>query len=299
MKLLQLTAFKQIIFGLPLMISGVLLGIYSHPEAVEFNFKRGVLIFLAFLFARSSGMTFNQLIDRKIDEKNLRTQNRLIPSGGLSPRNAALVAWTTLIAFILCCQMLGKTCFFLSFFAAFLLIFYSFTKRFTSLCHFVLGCVHLLSPLMAAAACTHHLSFPAFVLGIASFCLISGNDIIYAIQDVTFDKGHLLHSIPVRIGEAESIKLATILHVATCLLLGCLGLSISSVFLTLSLPLLTGFILWSTRKFLFKKDVFHFFFWSNALVSSIILLLILIVIIPIPLRKLGCRLRQSSGFERL
>ena len=212
----ELTRLELSFFGLPFLIGGALLPFASFQFLTHF---RGVeaLRFLwlipAFMAARISGMAFNQLIDAKIDGKNARTKERPIPSGRASAMEAGKIAWTSLFAFVLICAFINKACLSMSFVAALLIILYSYMKRISMACHFVLGAIHLLGPVMAAALISGSFSKPAFYLGVMAFFSIAANDIAYAIQDVSFDIKEKLHSIPARLGVDKALWIARFCHI--------------------------------------------------------------------------------------
>lgn len=275
----KLTEYNKIFFSLPMLLSGICLGYFTFPEKCLFSFSwMGILP--AFIFARISGMAFNQLIDNKIDALNPRTSKRAIPLKLATPLQVGLLAALSLLGFILSCAVINKSCFFLSLFIAFLLVFYSFTKRFTFCSHFILGLIHLFCPLMAAQAVTSSFCPLALLLGIGAFCLISGNDIIYSMQDLAFDKKHLLYSIPASFGPSKGIVSVFFLHFCTCLCLCLLGINMHSLALASILPLTAfGILLFLDLKCyqIIKKGSLlgAHFFWSNTITSFLILFFIL------------------------
>lgn len=218
----DLTNFQMTLFGLPFIIVGALLPLSNFDFLFTLGFSdllRCLWILPAFLTARIAGMAFNQLIDREIDAKNPRTASRALPSGRATPKQARMIAWGSLAAFIVICSQINTLCFMLSIVAAALIYLYSYTKRFTPLCHLVLGAVHLLGPVMAAAALSGQLSPAALFLGIGACLTIAGNDIVWAIQDFYFDKSHHLCSIPSKYGLVRSLKISRILHTLCILML--------------------------------------------------------------------------------
>ncbi|MBS0624204.1 MAG: UbiA family prenyltransferase [Verrucomicrobia bacterium] len=218
----DLTRLEQTLFGLPFVLAGALLPLALYPRSMC-SFSSWLWLILAFIAARVSGMAFNQLIDRHFDARNPRTQARPIPSGRATAAQARWIAWGALTVFIFICSQLNTVCLFLAPLAALLIYVYSYLKRVHIVCHFVLGTIHLLGPVMAAAAICNHLVGPALLLGLAALCSISGHDIVYAIQDYRFDRTHQLHSLPARFGLKASLNLSKLLHGMCVLFLLLLG----------------------------------------------------------------------------
>lgn len=217
----DLTRIEQVFFGLPFLLAGALLPLILVDLTFSF---RWILILPAFILARFSGMAFNQLIDRHLDAKNSRTKMRPLPSKRVSERQAQTIACGTLFLFILICSQINARCFYLAPFAAFLLIIYSYLKRMTVLCHFVLGLIHFLGPLMASVAVSGEILLPMVFLSGAAACLISGSDIIYAIQDCAFDREAKLYSLPAKWGIEKSLFIARLSHLMCIVLLLCVGI---------------------------------------------------------------------------
>lgn len=272
----RLTKFTESFFGLPFLFSGLYLGWPANIELYKL-----VWVLPAFFCARISGMAFNQLIDRKIDAKNPRTKTRVLPANEANIKQAMLVALTTLFGFILSSAFINQLCFLFSFPIAFLIVFYSFTKRFTFLSHFFLGMIHLFCPFMAAMAVSNAFSLEALLLGFAAFCLIAGNDMIYGMQDLEFDRGHLLHSIPVKYGLRKSMFLVRGIHLCTCLLFASIGICIHSYLVAFVLPLLAGLFFIVCHKKCYQEikkgcSLGTHFFWSNTSISILALVMILL-----------------------
>lgn len=165
--------------------------------------------------ARSAAMGFNRLVDADIDKKNPRTDKREIPTGRLSKLSTLKFIVLSGGIFILSSAMLGKICLLLSVPVLLLLLFYSYTKRFTWLCHIYLGFVISLAPAGAWVALTNSLSWPIVFLSLALMTNIGGFDILYACQDVDFDSEEKLFSIPSEMGVEKALKISTYLHIAT------------------------------------------------------------------------------------
>jgi 4-hydroxybenzoate polyprenyltransferase len=208
------------VFALPFALVGVVLGSYQRRPTV------GMVgwVVLAFTAARFVGMGFNRIVDREIDARNPRTAMREIPRGVLGVGEA----WASVLVagglFVLAAAQLNRLCLILSPVALAWVCFYSFTKRFTRWSHLVLGIGMSIAPVGGYLAITGAWSDPWWMLVALSLAVTTwggGFDVLYALQDVGFDRGQGLHSVPVAFGETGAIRVARLLHVAT---IGCLAL---------------------------------------------------------------------------
>jgi 4-hydroxybenzoate polyprenyltransferase len=163
--------------------------------------------------ARSAAMAFNRYLDRSFDAKNPRTAIREIPKGIISPSSALQFVILSSTLFVLAALCINPICFFLSPVALFVILFYSFTKRFTALCHLVLGLGLSLAPIGAYLAVTGHFNLLPVFFSLAVIFWVSGFDIIYALQDIDFDQSQNLYSIPSLLGIKNALKLSEFLHV--------------------------------------------------------------------------------------
>ena len=177
-----------------------------------------VLVILCMIFARSAAMAFNRWLDAKYDALNPRTVVREIPAGVIQSNNALLFTIVNCVLFIACTFFINRLCFYLSSVALFVILFYSYTKRFTALCHLVLGVGLSLAPIGAYIAVTGQFSLLPILFSITVLCWVSGFDIIYALQDEDFDKQHQLHSIPAAVGKTKALRISELLHLlaASC-----------------------------------------------------------------------------------
>ncbi len=164
------------------------------------------------IFARTSAMAFNRYADRFIDEKNDRTKQREIPSGIISPVAALSLVIISSLFFVLITYTINSLCFYLSPVALLVVLGYSFTKRFTWLCHLILGIGLSLAPIGAYIAVTGKFDWLPLFFSFAVICWVSGFDIIYALQDVEFDKQNKLYSIPSFLGKSNALTLSSFLH---------------------------------------------------------------------------------------
>ena len=213
---LSLIKFSHTVFALPFAIIGFFLAIHSG-EAV-FSLQKLIMVVLCMIFARSAAMGFNRYIDRKFDEKNPRTAVREIPAGIISANAALIFVIVSSIAFIVCTYFINSICLVLSPVALIVVLGYSYTKRFTPLCHLILGLGLSLAPIGAYLALTGHFALVPILFSALVFLWTGGFDIIYALQDEEFDRNNGLKSIPVLFGTKKALRLSEILHSVTALI---------------------------------------------------------------------------------
>jgi 4-hydroxybenzoate polyprenyltransferase len=216
---LSLIKFSHTIFALPFAMIGFFLGVNNRPEG--FSWSLLGLVVLCMVFARSAAMAFNRYIDRDIDEQNPRTAKREIPAGIITPQNALIFVILNAGLFILTTFFINQLVFFLSPVALLVVLGYSFTKRFTALCHFVLGLGLSLAPIGAYLATGNGFDVIPLLYSSAVLLWVAGFDIIYALQDEEFDRSLQLSSVPVVLGKKKALWLSTFLHImcAGCILL--------------------------------------------------------------------------------
>ena len=207
---LSLIKFSHTVFALPFALTGFTLGYLKVANADYIRLL--ILVLLCMVFARSAAMAFNRWLDRDIDAKNPRTIIREIPAGIISPKAALWFVIFNVILFILCTYFINPLCFALSPVALLVILGYSYTKRFTALCHLVLGIGLALAPVGAYLAVTGSFDWLPVLLGIAVIFWVAGFDIIYALQDQEFDKSNDLNSIPVVTGTTKAIRVSEIFH---------------------------------------------------------------------------------------
>ncbi len=207
---LSLVKFSHTIFALPFALIGFMLSIH---EGYHFSWKLFLLVLACMATARNSAMAFNRYIDRKFDALNPRTAIREIPAGIINPGNALFFIILNSALFVTSTYFINTICFYLSPVALFVILFYSYTKRFTPLCHLVLGVGLALAPIGAYLAVTGHFAWLPLLFSFTVFCWVSGFDIIYALQDESFDREHRLNSIPVLLGTKGALRFSEVLHV--------------------------------------------------------------------------------------
>lgn len=228
-KYLSLVKFSHTIFALPFAMIGFALalkqGDISQQEdarlgwGIEFSetwqliLAKFFLVLICMVTARSAAMAFNRYLDRYYDALNPRTAVREIPQGLISPTSAFLFVVLNCIIFMVATYSINPICFFLSPVALFVILFYSYTKRFTALCHLVLGLGLSLAPIGAYIAVTGHFAVLPILFSFTVLFWVSGFDIIYAMQDIDFDKSNKLHSIPSVLGAVNALRVSELLHV--------------------------------------------------------------------------------------
>jgi len=234
---LSLIKFSHTIFAMPFALIGFFLGImiwgfsvvpgwhtviYPWKEIIRLF----VLVILCMIFARSAAMAFNRYLDRSFDAKNPRTAIREIPSGVISANNALIFTIISCVLFLVTCFFINKICFYLSPVALLVVLGYSYTKRFTPLCHLILGLGLSLAPIGAYLAVTGQFDLLPILFSLTVLFWVSGFDIIYALQDEEFDKENKLYSIPAWLGKAKALRVSELFHVisgACVILAGWLG----------------------------------------------------------------------------
>lgn len=229
---LSLVKFSHTVFALPFAMIGLVLGFKNstvmpagwlqeqlsdriHPYLISF-----ILVLICMVTARSAAMAFNRYLDRQFDAKNPRTAIREIPSGIISPDSALRFVIANCLLFVLATWCINPICFYLSPVALFVILFYSYTKRFTMLCHLVLGLGLSLAPIGAYLAVTGEFAILPILFSVAVIFWVSGFDIIYAMQDVAFDQSQKLYSIPSVLGKKNALTVSKLLHLisASCIL---------------------------------------------------------------------------------
>ncbi len=208
---LSLIKFSHTVFALPFALIGFMLG--WRDAAGVWHWDVFVKMLLCMVFARSAAMAFNRWLDRRFDALNPRTAVREIPAGIIRPSNALAFTIGCSVAFIITTCFINQTVFYLSPVALFVILFYSYTKRITALCHLVLGVGLSLAPIGAYLTLHEHFSWLPVLFSLIVFTWVSGFDIIYALQDRDFDKDQQLHSIPAALGLRGALNVSNLLHV--------------------------------------------------------------------------------------
>jgi 4-hydroxybenzoate polyprenyltransferase len=206
----SLIVFSHTIFAMPFAVIGYLLAVkFTHAE---FSFHLFGLVIACMIFARTAAMGFNRYIDRDIDAKNQRTAIREIPAGKISPGNALALVMVSSLLFVLATFLINDICFYLSPIALLVVLGYSYTKRFTALCHVILGIGLSLAPIGAWLAVTGKFAWLPLFYSFAVIFWVSGFDMIYALQDENFDRENKLNSIPAWLGVKGALRVSEIFH---------------------------------------------------------------------------------------
>lgn len=207
---LSLVKFSHTIFAMPFAFIGYFLAL--HQTDAEFDWKLFLFVILCMIFARNAAMAFNRFIDREIDIKNPRTAIREIPSGIIKAKSALLFVIINSVLFITTTYFINELTFKLSPVALLVILGYSITKKFTALCHLVLGLGLSLAPIGAYLAVTGEFAITPVLYSFVVLFWVSGFDIIYALQDLDFDKEEELKSFPVFLGKKGALTASVLLH---------------------------------------------------------------------------------------
>ncbi|RLD46778.1 MAG: 4-hydroxybenzoate octaprenyltransferase [Bacteroidetes bacterium] len=216
-KYLSMVKFSHSIFAMPFAIYGFFLGIKLND--VSLDYRVFIYIIFAMIFARNAAMAFNRYLDRDIDMLNERTKTREVASGIITPKNALMFILINSILFVITAYLINNLTFLLSPIALIVVLGYSYTKRFTPLCHLVLGLGLSLAPIGAYLSVTGE--FNNIIPIIFSFVVLlwtAGFDIIYALQDEEFDKENGLKSIPSLLGTTNALKVSKAIHLLAAIL---------------------------------------------------------------------------------
>ncbi len=211
-----LVMFSHTIFSLSFALISMLLA-----GSGKLNFETIFWILVAFLGARTGANALNRVIDAEIDAKNPRTATRQIPQGLMQKKEVLVFVTVCFAIMVFAAWQLNTICLLLSPIALFLLIIYSYTKRFTWTCHIVLGITSAAAPVGAWLAVTGKITLLPLVMGAANTLWVAGFDIIYGAQDYEFDTKNGIHSIPARFGVKNALFISKIFHIGA---LGCLCL---------------------------------------------------------------------------
>jgi 4-hydroxybenzoate polyprenyltransferase len=213
------------VFALPFALVAVV--IIWKQNLVNVTWLNTIYIIAAFTGARSFSMAINRIADEKIDKENQRTANREIPAGVLNIAQVAFFAFMSAVTVWIFSWLLSPVAFYVSFPALILLAGYSYTKRFTWLCHLWLGAVIGMAPLAVYIALTQSLPGESIVLFVILSTYIAGFDILYSIQDMEFDKKMKLYSMPANLGISRALVISSLLHLITIVGVVYLGIMVN------------------------------------------------------------------------
>jgi 4-hydroxybenzoate polyprenyltransferase len=214
---LEMIKIEHTLFALPFAFLGMLLAAGGIPP-----WRTVLWIVVAMVGARSAAMAFNRLADRRIDAENPRTATRALPAGQLTPAFVAAFVVVAAGLLVFAAWQLNRLALALSPVALGVIFLYSYTKRFSAFCHLVLGLALSGAPLGAWIAVRGDVAAAPLVLASAVLLWVAGFDVLYALQDVDFDRSHHLFSIPARLGVRGALVVSALLHLGTLLLLALL-----------------------------------------------------------------------------
>ncbi len=267
---LSLIKIEHTLFALPLALTGAVLGAGGVPHLWTL-----FLMAVAFTAARAAAMAFNRLVDSRLDAQNPRTAEREIPTGVASVKSVWLFTGIAIALFLTVPRAINPLCGKLAPVALVVLLGYSYTKRFTSLCHYLLGLALGMAPVAGWIAVRGTWAWPPVVLGLGVIFWTAGFDILYACQDVEFDREKGLHSIPATLGTGPAMKFAALSHLAAFILFLLAGFLASLGIFFYLFSLITGGLLFYEHRLVAPDNLSKLdmaFFKVNSLVSAGLLL---------------------------
>ena len=267
---LEMIKFEHTVFALPFALLSAILAAGGWPEAPTLFW-----IVMAMVGARSAAMAFNRIVDRQIDAENPRTRMRALPTGELTASFAVLFTVASAALFVGAAWKLNALCFKLSVPVLVILLFYSYTKRFTSYSHFVLGFCLGMAPLGAWIAVRGGVQLTPVLLCAIVMLWTAGFDIIYACQDVDFDRRTHLFSLPKRLGIRTALNVSSAMHVLMLLLLVALFILEQLGWVSLAGIALVAALLWYEHSLVRPEDLSKVnasFFTVNGCISILLLL---------------------------
>jgi 4-hydroxybenzoate polyprenyltransferase len=269
--ILEMIRFEHTVFALPFAYLGMILAKRGFPTLSQF-----LWITVAMVGARSMAMSVNRLVDYQIDQRNPRTAAWPLPAGKISLRAVIFFALVSFLVFLIAVYQLAPLCRYLWPVVVVPMLIYPFTKRLTSLSHFLLGLCLGMAPLGAYVAITDQIpTIPIIILGLAVLFWTAGFDIIYSCQDYDFDVREGLHSVPIALGIEKGLRLTKWSHLITVILLFMVGLFLRLGFFYFLGVLLISLFLWYENRIVKPSDLSKVnlsFFTMNGLVSIAVLL---------------------------
>jgi len=276
--ILEMIKFEHTIFALPFAYVGMMLGSYEVFHRPP-TWGQAFWITMAMVGARSAAMALNRLIDKTIDKLNPRTTNRAIPAGKLNIAEVVVFIIASFALLLVSAWQLSELAFKLLPIAVFVLVIYSYTKRFTWTCHFILGIALGLAPLGAWVAVTNEITLAPVILSISVALWTAAFDIIYATQDTDFDRKHGLYSIPAQFSLKTALITARVVHGITVLGLFSLLFITQLSWWYLIGVIIANFILHYEHSIISPKDMSRLntaFFTMNGILSVIVFIFTLI-----------------------
>jgi len=265
-RFLRLIRFSHTIFALPFALGALLVATHGRPTLRLLS-----LVLVCMVTARTAAMLFNRIVDWSLDQRNPRTAGR---HELISRLAAVLLLVLSSEGFVAAAALINHTTLFLSPLALGIIFFYSFTKRFTATSHFFLGLALAVAPAGAWIAATGQLALAPLLLGAGVIGWVAGFDLIYATQDLEFDRQEGLRSLVVRLGIPRALRLAQFLHLVMFVVLLAFGLSASlGLVYFCGMPLVAGALIYEHRSAarLDLAGINRAFFQSNAFVSAVFL----------------------------
>ncbi len=267
---INLVKFEHTLFALPFALIGFFLA--TRPGTDHLSVILLIKVLACMVFARNAAMGFNRYLDRKFDAANPRTARREIPAGVISPGRALVFVILNSLLFIVVCWFINELCFYLSAVALFVILGYSYTKRITPLSHFVLSTSLALAPIGAYIAVTGKFALEPILISVIVFFWVSGFDIIYACQDINFDREYKLKSIPAIIEVRKALQFSGFVHFLSALFVIAAGIAIGGGWLYWAgAAIFTGLLLF--QHLIVKHDdlsrVNLSFFTTNGIASII------------------------------
>ncbi|MFO7723253.1 MAG: UbiA-like polyprenyltransferase [Bacteroidales bacterium] len=267
---LRLVKFSHTLFAMPFALASFFIAVYSGEGFISWRLL--LLVIAAMVLARNAAMAFNRYIDRHIDKANPRTSQREIPAGVIPARRVLAFIVINSLLFMFVAWLINPLCFALSPVALLVILGYSLTKRFTALCHLILGLGLALAPVGAWLAVTGSFALTPILIGIAVLLWVAGFDIIYALQDEKFDIEHRLRSIPAAIGRKNAMALSSILHTGSFAALVAVAFITGFAIPGWSATLIFGAMLLYQHLIISPKDISRVnlaFFTTNGIASII------------------------------
>lgn len=219
---LSLVKISHTLFAMPFALLAFVAA-YKFNQ-LEFSSILLVKMVLCMFTARNAAMSFNRWADRKLDSENPRTRNRELPAGKLSARNVLIFCISQCVLFMLCAAWINPLCFYLSPLALLVILGYSLTKRYTVLCHFILGLGLSIAPAGAYIAVMGQLDRLPIFLSLLVLTWVGGFDILYALSDEVFDRSRKLYSIPSKLGRIHAMHIAQVSHAISAVLCVYIGI---------------------------------------------------------------------------
>ena len=266
--------FSHTIFALPFAIMSAFMAAEGPPSANKITW-----ILIAMIGARSAAMACNRIVDSKFDSLNPRTQNRALPKGQISKNNYLIFLFFSAIIFVFAASQLNSLSFLLSPVALAIIFFYSWTKRFTAYSHLFLGLALSIAPVGAWIAIREEIGIIPLLLGAAVIFWLAGFDIIYACQDISFDKEVGLFSFPKKFGIAKALKLSSFFHFIMIIFLILLFLAAQLGWIYLAGVIIVAFLLLYEHSIIKDDDLSKInvaFFKVNGQISVVLMVLTII-----------------------